>query len=74
MSNKQTSDWKFYVITGQKERYNLLPEIVLSSGSESFGMAQHTDTQTNTQTWRIVDGIRREGQFGENNCLNVSFP
>ena len=47
---KQSSDWTFYVITGQKERYNLLPEIVLSSGSESFGMAQthrHTNKYTN---------------------------
>ena len=34
----------------QKERYNLLPEIVLSSGSGSFGMAQthrHTNKYTN---------------------------
>ena len=39
-----------------------------------LGWRKHTDTQTNTQTWRIVDGIQPEGQFGENNCLGVSFP
>ena len=35
-----------------------------------LGWRKHTDTQT----WRIVDGIRPEGQFGENNCLDISFP
>ena len=39
-----------------------------------LGWCKHTDTQTNTQTSRIVDRIRPEGQFGNNNCLTVSFP
>ena len=53
---KKTSEWNFFenlVITGQNECYTLWPELILSSGSGSFAMAQ-THRRTNKYT-NMVD-------------------